>query len=83
MDNIEYMYKIRLSYLYNNELIELGHEIPGVILSPKFSVTILTKSGEVAKKYRVYNVDETKPESLFQVDFYNSFLVRKNKNIYL
>lgn len=26
MDNIEYMYKIRLSYLYNNELIELGHE---------------------------------------------------------
>lgn len=42
------------------QLIELGHEIPGVILSPKFSVTILTKSGEVAKKYRVYNVDETK-----------------------
>ena len=38
---------------------------------------------ETPHLFTSYNVDETKPESLFQVDFYNSFLVRKNKNIYL
>lgn len=42
------------------QLIEMGHEIPGVVLSPKFYVTILTKAGDVAKKSKVYDVDETK-----------------------
>ena len=38
---------------------------------------------ETPHLFTSYNVDETKPESLSQCDFSNSFLVRKNKNTYL